>query len=103
MKLSHLDEQGAARMVDVGGKPVTERTAEAEGAVRMSEEAFELVAGQRGGKGGRADGSPGCGDHGRQASRRVDPVLPPAGTRPVAVASGSTPRSRVCGCGRLPA
>ena len=32
-------------MVDVGGKPVTERTAEAEGAVRMSKEAFELVAG----------------------------------------------------------
>jgi cyclic pyranopterin phosphate synthase len=32
-------------MVDVGGKPVTERTAEAEGAVRMSREAFELVAG----------------------------------------------------------
>lgn len=45
MKLSHVDEQGAARMVDVGGKPVTERTAEAEGAVRMSREAFELVAG----------------------------------------------------------
>ena len=32
-------------MVDVGGKPVTERTAEAEGAVRMSREAFELAAG----------------------------------------------------------
>jgi cyclic pyranopterin phosphate synthase len=32
-------------MVDVGGKPVTERTAEADGAVRMSQEAFELVAG----------------------------------------------------------
>lgn len=45
MKLSHVDERGAARMVDVGGKPVTERTAEAEGAVRMSREAFELVAG----------------------------------------------------------
>jgi len=45
VKLSHVDEQGAARMVDVGGKPVTERTAEAEGAVRMSREAFELVAG----------------------------------------------------------
>jgi cyclic pyranopterin phosphate synthase len=45
VKLSHVDEQGAARMVDVGGKPVTERTAEAEAAVRMSREAFELVAG----------------------------------------------------------
>lgn len=44
MKLSHLDEAGRARMVDVGDKPVTERTAEAEGTVRMSPEAFQLVA-----------------------------------------------------------
>ncbi len=44
MKLSHLDEAGRARMVDVGDKPVTERTAEAEGAVRMSSEAFQVVA-----------------------------------------------------------
>lgn len=44
MKLSHLDEAGRARMVDVGDKPVTERTAEAEGTVRMSLEAFQLVA-----------------------------------------------------------
>jgi cyclic pyranopterin phosphate synthase len=33
-------------MVDVGDKPVSERTAIAEGAVRMSREAFELVAAQ---------------------------------------------------------
>ena len=44
MKLSHLDEAGRARMVDVGDKPVTEHTAEAEGTVRMSPEAFQLVA-----------------------------------------------------------
>jgi cyclic pyranopterin phosphate synthase len=31
-------------MVDVGAKPETARTAEAEGAVRMSREAFDLVA-----------------------------------------------------------
>ena len=46
MKLTHLDEQGRARMVDVGAKPESERTAEAEGMVRMSPEAFELVAAQ---------------------------------------------------------
>jgi cyclic pyranopterin monophosphate synthase len=46
VKLSHLDEQGRARMVDVGAKPVSERTAVAEGAVRMSREAFDLVAAQ---------------------------------------------------------
>jgi cyclic pyranopterin monophosphate synthase len=44
MKLSHVDEQGRARMVDVGGKPVTARAASAEGSVRMSRAAYELVA-----------------------------------------------------------
>jgi len=42
--LTHLDEAGRARMVDVGAKPETERTAEAEGVVRMSREAFDLIA-----------------------------------------------------------
>ena len=32
-KLSHLDEKGAARMVDVSDKAVTHRTAKAEGFV----------------------------------------------------------------------
>ncbi len=45
MKLTHLDDQGEARMVDVGAKPVSERMAAAEGAVRMSRAAFDLVAG----------------------------------------------------------
>lgn len=43
MRLTHTDEQGAARMVDVGDKPVTGREAVAEGVVRMSAEAFALV------------------------------------------------------------
>jgi cyclic pyranopterin monophosphate synthase len=51
VKLSHLDEAGRARMVDVGGKPESERTAVAEGAVRMSREAYELVATQSVAKG----------------------------------------------------
>lgn len=36
--LSHVGADGAARMVDVGGKPVTARTATAEGFVRISPE-----------------------------------------------------------------
>ena len=51
MKLTHLDERGRARMVDVGGKPETERTATAEGVVRMSREAFDVVAAQAVAKG----------------------------------------------------
>ena len=46
MKLSHLDELGRARMVDVSAKPESERTAVAEGAVRMSQPAFDAVAQQ---------------------------------------------------------
>ena len=46
MKLSHLDERGRARMVDVGDKPESERTAVAQGTIRMSQEAFDLVAAQ---------------------------------------------------------
>jgi cyclic pyranopterin phosphate synthase len=46
MTLSHVDEAGRVRMVDVGQKPETLRRAVAEGAVRMSAEAFGLVASQ---------------------------------------------------------
>ncbi|MEZ5995612.1 MAG: cyclic pyranopterin monophosphate synthase MoaC [Hyphomonadaceae bacterium] len=42
-KLTHLDDSGRARMVDVGAKPATQREATARGCVRMSEEAFALV------------------------------------------------------------
>jgi cyclic pyranopterin phosphate synthase len=46
MKLSHVDAAGRARMVDVADKPITVRTAVAEGAIRMSAEAYRLVADQ---------------------------------------------------------
>ena len=36
--LTHLDPEGQARMVDVGGKPVTMREAVAQGRVRMNSE-----------------------------------------------------------------
>ena len=42
-KFSHLDEEGAARMVDVGGKAVIRRTATASGRVLMSPETVELL------------------------------------------------------------
>jgi cyclic pyranopterin monophosphate synthase len=34
-ELTHFDDAGASRMVDVGGKPVTRRTARASGAICM--------------------------------------------------------------------
>ena len=42
-RLTHLDDSGRARMVDVGDKPITHRTAVAEAWVRMSPEAFAAV------------------------------------------------------------
>jgi cyclic pyranopterin monophosphate synthase len=42
-KFSHLDEEGAARMVDVGEKAVIRRTATAGGHVEMSPETVELL------------------------------------------------------------
>lgn len=46
-KLTHLDDSGRARMVDVSNKPDSERTAIAQGEVRMLPETLALIrAGQ---------------------------------------------------------
>ena len=50
-KLTHLDSQGQARMVDVGGKPETARSATATGRIRMSPEALAAVREGSGPKG----------------------------------------------------
>ena len=42
-RLTHLDEAGAARMVDVGGKPATERRAVAEGRILVSPDALTAL------------------------------------------------------------
>jgi cyclic pyranopterin monophosphate synthase len=44
-KLTHLDEQGRARMVDVGAKDVTERVCTARAEVRMASATLEAIAG----------------------------------------------------------
>lgn len=42
-ELTHLDDAGRPRMVDVGGKQVTRRTAVAEGQIRMSSAALARI------------------------------------------------------------
>ena len=42
-KLTHLDEHGAARMVDVGGKESTRRSATAEGWIQMDRETLAAI------------------------------------------------------------
>ena len=45
-RLTHVDESGAARMVDVSGKDVTARTAVATGRVLVSARVVELLRGE---------------------------------------------------------
>lgn len=49
--LSHFDAEGQAHMVDVSDKPVTARTAIAEGHIKMSAETLALIAEGRADKG----------------------------------------------------
>ena len=42
-ELSHVDDSGRARMVDVGDKPVQQRTARAEGTIGLAAETVELI------------------------------------------------------------
>jgi cyclic pyranopterin phosphate synthase len=50
-KLTHIDESGRARMVDVSDKAITAREAVAEGFVRMSPETLKLALSGEGKKG----------------------------------------------------
>ena len=44
MKLTHLNEEGYARMVDVSGKQPTERTATAEGTIELGDAVLDILA-----------------------------------------------------------
>jgi cyclic pyranopterin phosphate synthase len=50
-KLTHFDERGAARMVDVGAKAETHRVAVASGAIRMKPATLAIVASGKSKKG----------------------------------------------------
>ncbi len=72
-ELPHLDDEGAARMVDVGAKESTERYARAEALVRMSPETARAVA--------RGDSRKGdvvgtARLAGIQAAKRTDELIP---------------------------
>ena len=72
-RLTHLDEQGRARMVDVAGKDTTLRVARARARLRMSSEAARAVESGQGPKGevlGVARLA------GIQAAKRTDELIP---------------------------
>jgi cyclic pyranopterin phosphate synthase len=50
-ELTHVDAAGDAHMVDVGGKPLTERVAVAEGQITLSPEGYAAVVERRAAKG----------------------------------------------------
>ena len=71
--LSHLDEQGRARMVDVGEKPVTQRVCVARGEVRMAPETLARIVEGRTPKG---DVFATARLAGIQAAKRTDEWIP---------------------------
>ena len=68
-------------MVDVSGKPETERRAVAEGSVRLSPRALRLVRANAIAKGDVLATARLAGIQAREAHRRPDPALPPAAAR----------------------
>ena len=50
-KLTHIDEKGDVRMVDVSAKPDTERIAVAEGFIAMHQETLDLIVEGKAAKG----------------------------------------------------
>lgn len=73
MSLTHLDESGAARMVDVGGKPETARAATAEGRIRMSAAALEAI---RDGSGPKGDVLAAARIAGIMAAKKTSDLIP---------------------------
>ena len=67
-EFTHFNEQGRAKMVDVGEKPVTVRTAVAAGRVLVNRETFEKI---------RSGAE--CRDHGGKADARCDSDVPSGG------------------------
>ena len=42
MELTHINEKNLPKMVDVGSKQISQRTAIASGVIKMSQKAYEL-------------------------------------------------------------
>lgn len=78
--LTHLDEQGRARMVDVGDKPVTERVCVARAEVEMAPETLAAITEGRTPKG---DVFATARIAGIQAAKRTDEWIPLAHPLPV--------------------
>ena len=72
-RLSHLNEKGEARMVDVSAKDVTSRTARAEGFVAMAPATLELILA---GEASKGDVLATARIAGIMAAKRTDELIP---------------------------
>ena len=72
-RLTHLDETGAARMVDVGGKPATARSATAAGRIRMAPATLAAI---REGSGPKGDVLAAARIAGIMAAKRTGELIP---------------------------
>ncbi|MHB0915174.1 MAG: cyclic pyranopterin monophosphate synthase MoaC [Thermoleophilia bacterium] len=82
---SHLDEEGRARMVDVGDKPATRRTARAAGSVTMAPATVELLLDQRIPKGDVLAVARVAGIMAAKETPRLIPMCHPLGIENVAI------------------
>ena len=83
-QLTHLDENGAAHMVDVADKPVTHRRATAEAVVRMQPETLAMIVEGRAPKG---DVFAVARIAGIQAAKRASDLIPLCHPLPITHAS----------------
>jgi len=83
-KLTHLDEKGAARMVDVSSKAATDRRATARGKVQLSRDTIELV---RSGRTPKGDVLGAARIAGIMAAKRTPDLIPLAHPLPLSHAS----------------
>ena len=83
-RLTHVDAKGAARMVDVGAKPVTERRATARGMLRLSTATVELV---RDGKTPKGDVLAAARLAGIMAAKKTSELIPLTHPLPITYAS----------------
>lgn len=84
-RLTHIDESGRARMVDISDKAVTRRSATARGRVRCSTEALRRIADDSIAKGSVLDTARLAGIMGAKRTADLIPLCHPLGLRHVDV------------------
>jgi cyclic pyranopterin phosphate synthase len=91
MTLTHLDADGRPKMVDVGDKPTSVRTARASGTITMSRDAYALVEGNSGPKGDVLTTAQLAGTMGAKRTADLVPLCHPIGLDHVRVTAKLNP------------